>query len=235
MKIEVLFSEVCNFYGDPQNVEYLKQSCPAAEFIYTDFNSEPYFVNNIPDIIIMGSMSEDRQRKVIEKMRPYKARLGELCENGIIMLFTGNASDVFCREIEYVTEKIKVTGLGIFDIDIKTDWFKRVNGKIIGFSDENVVVGFRSQFAEYSGDNSKFPFLKVERGFGFKPEHMYEGMRRNNLICTQILGPILPLNPEFTADLLRQVGVTELPPLFDEFHEAYVQRVHEFRDPDIKF
>ena len=26
MKIEFLFGEVCNFYGDPQNVTYLAQS-----------------------------------------------------------------------------------------------------------------------------------------------------------------------------------------------------------------
>ena len=31
MKIEVLFSEVCNLNGDLQNVEYLRQTMPDAE------------------------------------------------------------------------------------------------------------------------------------------------------------------------------------------------------------
>ena len=28
MKVEILFPEVCNLYGDLQNVYYLKRSCP---------------------------------------------------------------------------------------------------------------------------------------------------------------------------------------------------------------
>ena len=29
MRVEILFPEVCNLYGDLQNVYYLKRCCPA--------------------------------------------------------------------------------------------------------------------------------------------------------------------------------------------------------------
>ena len=29
MKVEILFPEVCNLYGDLQNIYYLKRCCPA--------------------------------------------------------------------------------------------------------------------------------------------------------------------------------------------------------------
>lgn len=235
MIVEVLFSEVCNFFGDPQNAEYLKQSCPEAEFIYTPFDSVPYFADNDPDFILMGSMSEDRQRKVIEKLLPYKTRLEALRDAGKVMLFTGSAADIFCRTIDYVTEGIKADGLGFFDIDVKTDWFKRVNGKLIGDAEGYTVTGFRSQFAEYCGDNSSFAFVKCERGFGLKPGSVYEGMRRNNMICTQLLGPVLPLNPDFCAHLIELAGGKGSPAFYAEAKSAYDRRVEEFRNPSTVF
>ena len=235
MIVEILFSELCNFYGDPQNAEYLRQTLPDAQFICTGFRDTPFFASEKPDILYMGSMSENTQRRVLEKLRPLRARLQALCDAGCVMLFTGSAADIFCRRIDYVSEGLSAEGLCFFDIDVKTDWFRRVNGKVIGDADGNLVTGFRSQFAEYSGDNSGFAFLNVERGFGLAPGSPYEGMRRNNLICTQLLGPILPLNPDFTSYLIRFAGGEAVPAFYPEMKEAYDRRVAEFRNPDTKF
>ncbi len=235
MTIEVLYPEICNFYGDSQNAEYLKACCPDATFVYTAFDEVPYFVTDKPDMILMGSMSEETQRRVIEKLLHYKSRLSELCRMDTVMLFTGNAADIFCRNIDYVTENIKVEGLGFFDIDARTDWFRRVNGKLIGKAGCNIVVGFRSQFAEYIGDNSHCYFIECERGFGLNENSQYEGMRKNNLICTQLLGPILPLNPSFTEYLLRLAGSKDEAAFREEALEAYRKRVEEFRNPDTVF
>ena len=38
MKAEILFPEVCNLYGDLQNIYYLKRCCPALEIIETDLS-----------------------------------------------------------------------------------------------------------------------------------------------------------------------------------------------------
>ncbi|MCQ2427774.1 MAG: glutamine amidotransferase [Clostridia bacterium] len=235
MKIEILFSEVCNQFGDPQNAEYLKQSCPSDTFVYTALDEEPCFASSRPDMVIMGSMSESIQRKVILKLLPLKKRIEDLIDDGVVFLMTGNAADVFCRKIDYVTEKITVDAVGLFDIDVKTDWFKRVNSKVIGDADGNTVTGFRSQFAEYSGDNSEFCFLKVERGFGFRPGHMYEGMRKKNFIATQLLGPILPLNPDFCKYLIDIAGGNGSPAHYELAKEAFDKRVAEFRDPSTEF
>lgn len=44
MKAEILFPEVCNLYGDLQNIYYLKRCCPALEIIETDLHSKPRFL-----------------------------------------------------------------------------------------------------------------------------------------------------------------------------------------------
>ena len=71
MKIEVLFPEICNLFGDLMNVEYLKRSCPEIEIVNTGLKDEPLFVSEKPDMIYMGTMSESSQELVIKKLMPY--------------------------------------------------------------------------------------------------------------------------------------------------------------------
>ena len=235
MKVEILFPEVCGLYGDAQNAEYLKKSLPDAEFIVTDFLSTPYFVENDPDIIYIGSMSEEMQRRVLDKFSPFKGRINELIEKGTVILATGNAAELFCEKIEYITEKKEAKALGIFPLTAKTDLFKRYNGKVLGECDGIEIVAFRAQFSFIYGDNSECFFLKMLRGDGINKESGFEGMRKNNLICTTCLGPILPLNPLFTEYIISLAGGTAKAAFREEAISAYEKRLAEFHDPKVKF
>lgn len=235
MVVEILFPESCNLYGDGLNVQYLRQSLPDAEFIYTAITDEPYFAKNDPDFIYLGGTSESIQRRIIEKLLPLKDRILELVDNGVVFLATGNAGEIFTKKITYVTEKLEVNGLGIFDLEVKTDWFKRYNGKVLATFEGFKVVGFRTQFSFLYGDNSKDYFLECTRGVGINKESKLEGMRRNNLICTQLIGPILALNPQLCKYLLNLAGSDAQPAHWDAAMAAYEQRVKEFEDPATKF
>ena len=235
MVVEILFQEVCGLYGDSQNATYLEASLPNAEFIYTKLTDTPYFVENTPDLIYIGCMSETTQRRVIEKMLPLRDRILELIENGTPILATGNAGEIFTKSIEYVTEKITVEGLNIFDLTVKTDLFKRYNGMVLGSAENLDIVGFRSQFSFLYGDNSGFSFMNCVRGIGINPTSKLEGMRKNNLICTQLLGPILPLNPLFCEYFIGLSGSTAEAAYREAAMAAYHQRLQEFRDPKVSF
>ncbi len=235
MTIEVLFAEVCNLCGDAQNMEYLRQTLPDAELIFTPLTDRPYFADRTPDMLYMGNMSERIQRRVIETLRPYKDRLRELIDGGTVMLFTGNAGEVLMQHISYVTEKIETDGLGLLDLTVKTDWFDRYNGKTLGQCGELEILGFRSQFSMVYGDNSQNAFLRVERGIGSNPESKFEGVRVNNLFCTALLGPILPNNPLFTEYLISLTGHTAKAACREQAMAAYEQRLKEFKDPKTEF
>lgn len=195
MMIEILFGEVCNLCGDGQNGAYLRATVPEAEFVETGLNDTPAFVTQRPDMILMGSMTEQIQRRVIEKLMPYRQRICDLIEDGVVFLATGNACEVFTKQIDYVTEGLSVEGLGLFDLTVKSDLFKRYNGKFLGEVEGIPLVGFRSQFGTIHGDNATCCFAENQRAMGINPQTKLEGMRRKNFIGTQILGPILPLNP----------------------------------------
>ncbi len=235
MVIEILFDEVCNLFGDGQNAVYLKSTLPDAEFIYTSLIDEPYFVNNTPDIIYIGGMSEAVQRRVIQKLMPHKARIEELIGNNVPILATGNAGEIFCKEIDYVTEGIKTEALGIFDFTVKTDLFKRYNGKFLGEFNGMSIVGFKSQFSLIYGDNSQNYFAKTLRGDGINKESKLEGMRKNNLICTHVTGPILPLNPLFCEYFISLAGATATAAFKDAAMDAYQNHLKEFNDPKVVF
>ena len=235
MVVEILFPESCNLYGDGLNVQYLRQTLPEAEFICTPITDEPYFVKHDPDFIYLGGTSESIQRRIIEKLMPLKDRILELVDKGVVFLATGNAGEIFTRKITYVSEKLEVDALGIFDLEVKTNWFDRFNGKVLGTAAGIKVVGFRTQFSFLYGDNSKDYFLECTRGVGINRESHLEGMRRNNLICTQLIGPLLVLNPLLCKYLLELCGCDAQPAHWDASMAAYEQRVKEFEDPSTKF
>ena len=235
MVVEILFNEVCNLYGDGQNVTYLKQTLKDAQFIETALTDTPYFVDNTPDMIYIGSMSEAMQRRVIEKLMPYRDRLSSLVEQNVPILATGNAGEIFMDPIEYVTEKKQVSGLGVLNFSVKTNWFNRYNSKVLGEFEDMQIVGFRSQFSFIYGDNANCFFVKCIRGDGINKSTKLEGIRKNNLICTQILGPILPLNPLFCEYFVALAGVNVPAAHKDAAMAAYAQRVKEFSDPNTAF
>lgn len=235
MIIEVLFAEICNLYGDPQNVEYLSLTLPNAEIIKTSLDSEPYFANNKPDMVIIGSMSDSMHSFVIDKLNLYKSRLMELIESGVVFLVTGSACELFCRTVENVTLETKIEGLGLIPFDARIDWFDRYNGKVLGSFNGITLTGFKSQFSMFYGDNDNCYFVKVDRGIGINRESNLEGFINHNFFATQLLGPILPLNPEFCEYLISLAGEKATAAFKEEAMDAYNQRILEFSDPKIKF
>lgn len=69
MKVEILFPEVCNLYGDLQNVYYLKRSCPELEIAETDLHSKPRFLDEDVALVYMGSTTEQGLALAAEALR----------------------------------------------------------------------------------------------------------------------------------------------------------------------
>ena len=228
MKIEILFPEFCNLYGDMFNMKYLKKCLPEAEFIETALEEEPTFVKENVNLIYLGPMTEKTQEKVISKLLPYKERIIDLIEKNTVFLFTGNAIEVLGKYIENEDET-SIEGLGIFDVYAKRDMFHRHNSFLIGKYEDVEVIGFKSQFTMLYGDNTNMAFLEVEKGIGINKESKLEGIKKNNFIGTYLIGPLLILNPLFTKKILEMLGVDGEVALKEETMAAYEERIKEFR------
>lgn len=229
LKIEILFPEFCNLYGDISNMKYLKKCLPDADFIETAFDEEPCFANEKVNFIYLGPMTENMQEKVIKKLKSYKDRIEELIKENVIFLITGNAIEIFGKYIEN-EDGSKIEALGIFDIYAKRDMLHRYNSIFIGKWENIDIVGFKSQFTFAYGNNEENYFAKVEKGVGLNKKSKFEGIMKNNFIATYLIGPILILNPLFTEKLLKKMKLNNTKIAFEEdIKDAYNQRLQEFK------
>lgn len=231
MKIEILFPELCNIYGDFGNVMYLKKCLPEAEFIETELNEEPRFITENMDLVYMGSMTEKVQEKIIDKLMKYKENIQKRIDEGKVFLLTGNSFEILGKYIEN-DDGSKIEGLGILDIYSKREMFNRYNSLFLGEFEGIEIVGYKDQFAHQYGDNSDKYFAKAIRGAGLNRESKLEGIRIKNLICTTILGPILVLNPLFTKYFLQNIlKIDNAEVAFEkDAMEAYQKRLEEYKD-----
>ena len=265
MKIEVLFPEICNLYGDLANVTYLSRCIPEAEIVNTSLKDEPLFAKEKPDLIYMGTTTEKGQMLAIEALSKYSDVIRERIGQGTAFLVTGNAGEIFAREIIEEDKKV-CDGLGILDFSARRKARKRFNSLYLGSflpdgggaaRDEAAgdsatgsgndaeeqpcetikIVGFKSVFGYGYGNISDKYLFMTERGVGLNPETKEEGIRINNFFCTYVIGPFLVLNPLFTKWFLKNVLEVSEPKLAYEeaAMDAYQTRLREYSDPDTGF
>lgn len=229
MKIEILYPEVCNLFGDTSNIKYLKKCIPNEEYIYTSLDKEPAFVKQDIDFIYLGAMTEKTQEKVIKKLSKYTNRIKELIEKNVVFLFTGNSVEIMCNYIEN-EDGSKIEGLKVFDLYAKRNMMNRHNSLFIGKYDGIEIVGFKSQFTMMYGNNEDNYFMQVEKGIGINKESKLEGIKQNNFFGTHLIGPILILNPLFTKKLLEICKVKNSQiAIEDDVVKAYEIRLEEFK------
>ena len=230
MKIEILFPEFCNLFGDTYNMIYLEKTLPDAEFIRTPIGGAVRFTEEPVDLVYMGPMTERMQERVIEKFRPLKAKIQAAIDRGTVFLFTGNALEVFGDYIEN-EDGSRIECLGLYRLFAKRDMMHRHNSDFEGTFEGETVMGFKTQFTmAYTPDESLGLFKKV-KGVGLNRKAAWEGIRLHTFFGTYLVGPILVMNPPFTKYLLRLLGAGDVPLAFEkENMEAYAQRKKDFAE-----
>lgn len=229
MKIEILYPEAANLFGDCWNHRYLRECMPEAEFVETHFDDVPAFVSEDVSLIIMGAMTERAQEWAIERLLPYKDRLRELVDGGTVFLMTANAGEVFCEYIEN-EDGTHINGLGIVPLHAKRDMMHRHNAVMLCDFEGMELVGFKAEFSQLYGDNAGFGFADVKYGVGINKESRLEGVRINNFFSTSMVGPFAVMNPLFVKYLMRLLGVED-PVLA---HEEVIMAAYNKRLEDIK-
>ncbi len=230
MKIEILFPEFCNLFGDMSNMRYLKKCLPDAEFAETPFDAEPLFLTEPISLVYLGPMTERIQERVIKKFRPYREKLRQLIDGGTVFLFTGNALEVLGDYIEN-EDGSRIEALGLFPLYAERSMMNRHNSTFLGTFQGKELMGFKSQFTFAYPEGEVEGLFRVKKGVGLNRKCKFEGIRSHNFFGTYLLGPVLLLNPDFTRYLLTCMGV-EMPVLAfaEDLDAAFDQRLKDFRE-----
>lgn len=236
MKAEILFPEVCNLYGDLQNVYYLKRCCDALEIVETDLHSRPRFLDEDIALVYIGSTTEQGLQLAADALRPYKAEIEARLAAGQLLLATGNALDILCRHIDSDTAG-RVEGLGLLSGHAEYHMMKRHNSFYLGTFGEGAetmeIVGFKSLFGHCHGAPAEEEALfSTLRGVGRDGvPGTAEGFCRGNLLATYLIGPLLILNPPLCKWLLRKMQLPDALAFEDAAMDSYRRRAAEFHEP----
>lgn len=227
MKIEILFPEICNLYGESANVLYLKKCMPDATFYETSINDEIRFINEDINLVYIGSFPDENMELIINKLKKDKDKIKEKLDNNQVFLATGNSFEIFSNYI--IDNEKKIEGLNIFDFYVKKDYEKRHNSLFLGEFNGISIVGYKSQFSmSYNLKNNEF--IKVKKGIGLNDNDQNEGIHYKNFYGTYLLGPFLIINPYFTKHLLKQIGYKKKLIFEDEIIDAYNYRLKELEN-----
>ena len=235
MRIEILYSELCCLYGDKGNTEFLRRCLPEAEFIQTQLNETPAFLDGSVSMVYLCSMSEKSQELVLDRLMPHREKIAELAKEGnTVLFFVGNAMELLGKYIQR-EDGTRVEALGLFDTYAVRQTPKRFNSLMkIGFEGQE-LLGFTTRFSHTHGLTEDIALGKVLLGSGENPESKLEGICSGNVVATYLSGPVLVANPDFALWFLSRIGakVPKLP--FEEtLRMAYEQRRKDFDRPDLE-
>lgn len=230
MKIEILYPELANLYGDLQNIKYLASCDSRIKIVETHLNEKPKFISSDIALVYLGTMSESAQEIIRDELKPYIKDIKKRIKDNKAILFTGNAIEILCDYIEEDNKKIPM--LGIYHLHAKRIMNKRYNSLWLGKFKDMKLVGFKSQFSHLYGDNTSNYLFETIRGDGINTESKLEGIKDHNLYATYVIAPLLVCNPDFTKYILNLIGIDNPKLKCEELaYESYLQRLHDFEEP----
>ncbi|MFM1534251.1 hypothetical protein [Helcococcus ovis] len=231
MKIEVLYPDIANLFGEMGHIDFIRNIFPYAQLVKTHITEKPRFLTEKIDLIYLGPMAEKYQEQIIEKWLPYKAKINEKIEEGNIFLFIGNAMEVLFEYIEKDNGE-KINGLGIFSYYAKRQMMSRINSLYHGkYKNDIEIIGFKTQFTYAHPIKANVPYLfETIRGLGMDKETKNEGIHYKNFYGTYLIGPLLIMNPDFTIDFMKNFVENPKLEYYKEMKEAFNIRLEEFKD-----
>ena len=225
MTIEILYSDFL-LYGDRGNVEYLEKTFGSENIVKTEINDTPYFTEHPVDFIYMGPMTEHQLQLATDRLTPHRDRLKELIEGGTYFLVVNSALEIFGDYIE-VENGVRLKTLKLLPFTTKRNMRDRHDVAVLGTYGDLKIMGYDARFTEQYG-NETMPFLQVERGHGFNRKSKLEGIHYKNFFATNLMGPILVINPPLMKLFKQALAGNGDLPFEKDAMEAYQIRLNKF-------
>lgn len=203
LKLLHIFDDVMNLYGEYANVAVMARYLTDLGHTVTVDTLSLYEEKDISgyDLYYMGAGTERRQKLALPQLLTYREALLRACDEGKVMLFTGNAFELLGAS---VTDSEGKTYDCLHLADFTTaEGTRRITGDCLAKFDEtgDVLVGFMNKCSRTTGVET--PLFKLQMGFGNDADRGAEGFRKNNCLGTHLTGPILVKNPAMLKYIAR--------------------------------
>lgn len=200
-----LYGDVMNLYGEYANVSVLARFWQELGFEVSVDTLSLYEQKDISgyDFYYMGAGTERKMKLLLPELLRYRETLQQLCDEGKVMLFTGNACDLLGKQITDASGKC-FDALGIGDF-VTLESAQRITGDCLGQMEgmSEPIVGFINKCSANQGVET--PLFSLRMGCGNEKGKKAEGFCRNCCLGTHVTGPILVKNPAFLRYVSRLV------------------------------
>ena len=200
IRILHLYHDLLNLYGEYGNISILNKHLEdqgeevtvEKKSIGDDFSFEDY------DFIYSGAGMESNTMVALKDLKKRKDSLKKAIDLNKHILFTGSSYELLGESID------EEEGLNLIPVSVShTD--KRLSGDVIVKSSEfGELVGFINKSTQIKQNDGLFEYVFKDEGL--KNEAVKEGYRLNNLISTEIIGPILVKNPVFLNYFVKSLA-----------------------------
>ena len=215
LRIMHLYPDTLNLYGDAGNIASLERRCAwrgiPVEVVPVMQSQEPVFSR--ADIVVLGGGTDRDQEEAAGKLAPYRDQLATYLEDGGMMLALCGGYHMLGSWFEAGAECRRVPGLGILDLTTKLAPERLTGNVAVDCAITSTsLVGFENHAGMAVLGALERPLGRMIAGTGNNGEDSTEGVLHGGLVATNLVGPVLPKNPELAdwliAGALKRRGVT---------------------------
>ena len=99
--------------------------------------------------------------------------------------------------------------------------------------DNKCIIGHKNHYSICK--NIQNNFINTINGYTSDIKSKNEGIHYKNFYATYLLGPFLIMNPYFTKNLLRKLGLNDTLIYEEDLIKAYDKRLEHFLQPNVRF
>ncbi len=181
------------------------------------------------DFIYVGSGTEDNLLEAVRRLMPYREWVRGSVLSGTHWLATGNAMTLFGREI--IRGSNVCPALGLFDYTTEIHDETRYLGDTLTEDAFGApLIGFINTSSLYAGDIPGFLTLCLNAKLGNSKQDPIDGIRQENFLGTQLIGPVLAKNPHFLAHICQAITGDPL----DIDPASYIRKAYEVSLNELK-
>lgn len=206
-RIAWMFPDTLFLHGERGNVLALKRFAEIAgldsEVVKIDFDSKGFDPMDY-QVMFFAPGEISSFPAVIEWLDAYRDKIREYIESGRVMIVTGTSVGIFGKEIKRDNGET-IQGLDLIDIGFNEN--KAVYGDDLYYSatyncKDFEIIGNQIQMGDIDLGTAE-AFGHVIYGYGNCGKDLNEGIKLNNSVFTNTLGPMLVCNPRITAEIIK--------------------------------
>lgn len=232
IRITRLYPKDLDFGGDRGNIEALRLRSRRAglevDYVTHGIGDGPIAAT---DLLVLGTGPASVIDRVLADARQHREELAGIVETGTAVLAIGTGAEILAHSVTTL-DGTRHAGLGIVPMTAARTRDRRI-GYVVADSPVGELIGFEDHASRWTPDPhaDAFGTVRVGRGIAQFGDRWAVGLRVGDVFALQLQGPLLPLNPRMTDQLLAlaaaHAGVEYTGPREHEPVDDYADGVRE--------